>query len=261
MPVTAALFGLLWTGPAMGKEPCAATGAVYVSECCGAPLAECLKTKPDCEIAIRLDAFREWLMEKERPCSLAAWDLEMRHLTLTDTMRYDIDTSGMEWAGPADAPVTVVMYVSMSCPLCKRLYAELHDSLAAGEPGLRKAFKLGIKIFGTTRVDRALAAMREHGSQGLLLRALAELNKRIMEPEMEKAAAEQKVKAKKLWNTADGLRVQERVAADRAEGLRNGVDITPTIFINGRKYQSKKEARWIIDTVRYEVSRTKEGPE
>lgn len=43
----------------------------------------------------------------------------------------------------------------------------------------------------------------------------------------------------------------------REEALSNGVEISPTLFINNRRYQSYKDPQWVIDAVEYEYEQIK----
>jgi len=60
-------------------------------------------------------------------------DFLKRYSSLTDTATYAIDIKNVQWIGSFHAPVSLIMYVSMSCPHCKQVYAQLYDSLNAGQ--------------------------------------------------------------------------------------------------------------------------------
>jgi hypothetical protein len=261
MNLSVALILLLtWSSAQAGPAaPCAASGAVNIPECCGSSLEQCLKKNPPCEIAARLDAYRQWLVEKERPCSSQVNDLMLRYQCLHDTVRHIMDTVGMQFVGPPDATVIVVLYVSMSCPLCKRLYAQLHDTLIGGPPGVRQTFRLGIKTYGTTRLDHALAAAAELGQQSRLLRRLADVPRRLGAAEVESVALAVGIDPAQLWRLADSEQIKARVAATRAEGTRNNVEVTPAVFINRRHYYSSKDVRWVMDAIMYERERLNGG--
>lgn len=205
----------------------------------------------------QFDSFRVWLIEKNKPCSTIVADIENRYSTLVDAISFSIDTNGVLFAGKKDAPITVVMYVSMSCPLCKRLYGELSDSLAADPHGLGRIFRLGIKPFTTTRFDRVLVAAGHFGCQTQLLKSLASVKERISEKIITRVLDSLGVVSEKLWSFADAKQTVSYVEASRTEAIKNMVEITPTFFINGHRYRSYKDSRWLIDAIRFESSCSK----
>jgi hypothetical protein len=40
--------------------------------------------------------------------------------------------------------------------------------------------------------------------------------------------------------------------ASAREGVKNGVTVTPTVFINSKRYRSYKDPRWIVDAALFE---------
>jgi len=221
-----------------------------IAACKGMTIAEAQKKPALCDIALRLSAFAAFLEESGRPCSTIVDDVQRRIETLTDTVSYPIAHGPTQWLGDPKAPVSVVMYVSMSCPACKHLYGHLYDSLVR-DPELAKIMRLGVAYFTDTRIDLALAAAAQMGKQPDFLRALAEVNERLTPKIVERVAESLGISARELWRRADDPATARMVAQSRAEAAHNGVEVTPTFFINNRRYRSFKSARWVIDAVRY----------
>jgi protein-disulfide isomerase len=46
--------------------------------------------------------------------------------------------------------------------------------------------------------------------------------------------------------------IRQRLEAFRKEGEINEVTVTPTFFINGKRYRSFKDPQWVVDAALYE---------
>jgi len=225
--------------------------AVHI-DACNSSLGGCLKRARPGDLAVRLDRFGAWLASKDKPCSTMVKDVEERAATLQDTARFAIDTSQVTFAGAAAAPVRIVMYVSATCPLCKRIYHELYDSVTAG--GLTGKARLGIKPFSAKPLDVMLLAARRFGRQADLMRSLAGVEVRITEAIVLKKADSIGIPAHELRKLAADSAIVRAAVGSAEEGGRNGVTVTPTIFINNRRYKSYKDPQWVVDAAEYAFS-------
>jgi glutaredoxin len=202
-----------------------------------------------CDREVRLERFAVWLKEKDKPCSTMVNDMTERVRTLKDTQRFAIDTSMMTFAGAGGAPIRIVMYVSASCPLCKRIYHDLYDSVVAG--GLKGKARLGIKPFSSRPWDLALLASRKFNRQADLMRSLAGVTERISLAIILDKADSIGIPRKEFEKAIADARIKEAADESYREAVRNGVSLTPTIFIDNRRYKSYKDPQWVADAAEY----------
>jgi protein-disulfide isomerase len=175
--------------------------------------------------------------------------VEERSQTLRDTKAYPIDTSIVTFVGAAAAPLHVVMYVSASCPLCKRVYKNLYDSVVTGS--LKGKARLGIKPFSSKPWDLALLASRKFNRQADLIRSLAGVTERISLAIILDKADSIGIPRKEFEKAIDDARIKEAADESYREAVRNGVSLTPTIFIDNRRYKSYKDPQWVADAAEY----------
>ena len=230
---------------------CSGLDSFALAGCNGTGLASCVKRQPAFLPASRLDAFATWIdtLKKNDPCSTKVADLAERYATFNDTQTHPIDLSHVSFAGDKRSPIRIVLYVSATCPLCKRVYKALYYDVTGGP--LRGIAKLGIKVFSVHDWDVALLAAQKFNKQSDLLLSLAEVTERISTPIVLQKAAEIGIPLQELrQEMADSATVAE-LKKSIDEAARNEVKLTPTVFIDGVRYRSYKDPQWITDAVLY----------
>lgn len=223
----------------------------HVEHCCGASLGECLSLKRDqCPIADHLYAFSSWLVEIESEPEKIGEQLDKRYGGFVDDETFAIDTSTLEWAGDTTAPVAIVAYVSSTCNLCKHIVGALRDSVTTGS--LRGKAKLMAKPFGAGVGDIGLLAANTQRKYWELFEAMEQDKSRYKESTVIRMAESIGIDPKAFQAMLHDPAVREAVDESREEGVRNGVEVTPTFFINSRRYRSYKDPRWVVDAAHYE---------
>lgn len=151
-----------------------------------------------------------------------------------------VDDSVDHILGPSDADITLVEYGSYDCPYCRAAndrIAELRDRFG---DRMRYVFRHR-PIPGSDIGLRAAELAERAGETGRFWDAHVELMTRsasLTEDDLRVVASE-------LELDADGAglaeeherRASERVEADIASSVASGVRVTPTFYINGRKYE------------------------
>ncbi|HLV30060.1 MAG TPA: thioredoxin domain-containing protein [Chitinispirillaceae bacterium] len=200
-------------------------------------------------IKMRFEQFRTWLIELNKPCKNVISDLKTRYAMQFDTVQYNIDTSGVYFAGTDSSPVQIIMYISMSCPMCKRLYKEMYDSVTIGN--LVGKAKLGIKPYNTNILDRSLAASAHFGKQAEFLIATAPIRQRLSIYIIYQIADSLKIPLEEFKEKIESPQIYRYTQLSRKEAIKNGVTVTPTFFINNRRYRSYKDIRWVADATQW----------
>jgi protein-disulfide isomerase len=156
-------------------------------------------------------------------------------------------------AGAADAPVILVAYACTRCPLCKQIVPALHAAVTSGP------------LAGKVRLYLRPFPLKSHpgaAEGGLALLAAAKLGRfwpftlLVYErfdqftvatlPEWAQAAGLDRPAFERIF--ADP-KMREELVASKVEGLRNKVDATPSLFIDGRPYVYDVKLEAIIDVL------------
>jgi protein-disulfide isomerase len=222
-----------------------------MAECCSSTLAECIKKHPSCLLARHLNSFASWIdsIKSDEPCSSRVAALAERYASFIDTARYAIDLHTAAFAGASNAPITLILYVSGSCPLCKRVYKELYGEVTRGK--LLNKVKMGIKVFSTRPADMALLAAKKFNRQSEFVLSLAGVEERISEKIIMQKAGDIGLSKRKFYRMLRDSALINEAQASAQEAGKNGVTIAPTIFINGKRYHGYKDPKWIVDAALY----------
>ncbi|MBI5487929.1 MAG: DsbA family protein [Deltaproteobacteria bacterium] len=166
----------------------------------------------------------------------------------TEPLTIDLDDSPV--LGPPDAPLTIVIFSDFECPICAAAAERLHAVRERSPERVRIVFKhfpidqLHAMAMSAARAaiaagnqgkfwefHDALFADQESIGPGLYVRIATALGL-----DLDRFEAERISEA-----SAD------RVRSDRAEGVRLGVEGTPAIFVNGRRFQDSVQylEEWI----------------
>lgn len=236
----------------------------YVYDCCDDTIAACLEAEPVCDLAVRLaDSVCRRVAEGQDEVRIRRGLSRRARSMVGGGAIAEIDLSTAPISGPEDAPVTLVVYACARCPYCSELVPELVRAVA--EEPLADDVRLAFRIFpirgheGSTPAGLGFAAAAEMGAfWPFMLEAYAHFDE--FTPEIQV-----------LWAEAVGLdRVEfedritdpatrESLVASKKEGLVNGVEETPTIFINGRRWVGDLEAVELIDVMAEEAERVEAG--
>jgi protein-disulfide isomerase len=172
-----------------------------------------------------------------------------------------IALDGQPAVGAPDAPVVLVVYACARCPFCAKLTPELVRAVRAGplQGKVRLIFKT-FPIRSHPNSKEAGLAFVAAGRLGRFWQYAALAYEKFDDYGPAKAG---------LWAEAAGLdRAEfERLLADpstrqqlleaKKEGLRNKVDATPALFINGRRYFGDLEPAELIDVLEEEFDRSR----
>ena len=215
-------------------------------------IAECAGKNPECGIARHLNEFAVWIdsIQSDMPCSSRVAALAERYASFHDTVRHIFDFNNVAFTGLPGAPVTLLMFVSVSCPLCKRVYKGLYGEVTKGKL-LNKA-RIGVKVLSAHPNDVSLLAAEKFGKQSEFLLSLAGVEERISLTIIKQKAHDIGIPDSEFCRLLRDPVLLRAAQASAQEGGKNGVTVTPTVFINGKRYRSFKDPEWIVDAALYE---------
>jgi protein-disulfide isomerase len=212
---------------------------------CGCPmqLAQCRVEDPACSqsttlAAIAVDAAKAG---KDIRKALAASPLVKsagdRNRMLLDPI--EISIAGSPAKGPANAKITIVEFSDFQCPYCIKAIGHLDAALKAFPKDVRLVYKhFPLDSHGQARMAaQASLAAEQQGKFWPMHDRLYAQSRQISRMNVLTWAKELGMDMPKFVAALDSPAVKSQVDRDVQEGDRIGVQGTPTVFLNGKKYQ------------------------
>jgi len=238
----------------------------YLYDCCDDTVATCLAQSEPCPLAKRLTG--EICRRVEHGYSDADVDqaLKLRARSMMPGGPVtDIDLAGAPVIGEPDAPVVLVEYACMRCPFCARMTLALLDEL---EPGgaLHGKVRLYYKLFplkghsGSVEGGLAALAAQDQGRFWEFLRLSYDRFGAFSVDALPSWAAEVGLDPDQYAASIADPATRQRLVAAKREGIANGVTATPTLYINGRMFQSRLEVDQVLDMLQEEHERLTATP-
>lgn len=274
-PALALLLPLLLSAPSAAQTPAcdALDGSLrsraqrilsseHPYDCCDDTLLRCLDQRPTCALAVRLaeDVCRRVAEGQDEGRVRRALSRRARSM-VGGGPPAAIDLSSAAVAGRAEAPVTVVVYACARCPYCSRLVPALHREVTSGR--LRGQARLAFRTFpirgheGSTEAGLAFAAAEAMGRfWEVALASYAEFDAVGPERSRERARRAGLDPDAFAARQADPA-TRELLVASKKEGIANGVEETPTLFVNGRRWTGELTLGAVVDAVEEEAERVR----
>ena len=231
----------------------------YCYDCCDETIATCLEKQPECKLPIRLANYVCRLAGEGKDEETIARALERRALSMMPGKTYEFDKNDNMMLGD-EGEVVVVGYICARCPYCSKLIPKLHHELTEGR--LTGKVKFYVRLFPIksheygVEANMALAAAAEMGRfWDYALHAFLHFDEFSLD-------------AISKWADSIGLDVDEfneltgskdvrmKVVESKKEGLANGVEASPSFFINGRRYVGDVDIDTLIEVVEEEIEAT-----
>ncbi len=212
---------------------------------CSMNMAECRVKDPNCSYsrgmaAAIIDAVKAG--KSESAALAAAKDSRWGHgpqqsnKVLEDPV--PVPVMGAPILGPANAPLTLVEFSDFQCPYCIKAAAELPAVLKAYPTQVRlifKQFPLDTHSQAAVAAAAALAAQKQ-GKFWEMHDALFAQQARLNRAIILQLAAGLKLDMKRFEADMDSAETRKAVAQDLDDGVKAGVEATPTLFVNGQRY-------------------------
>jgi protein-disulfide isomerase len=223
----------------------------YVSEfaapCPGVavPIAQCVIDKRDC--APCLTAARA--IAKAVHDGMATEQVETLYKDRFDTASAkDIPLQGSPSRGPETAPVTIVEFADFECPFCQQIAPKLDDLWESRKTSVRFVYKfmpLAMHPHGEIAARAGIAAQAQ-GKFWEMHHLLFASGGRLEENDLKAYAKTAGLDLNRFVADMQSPETTAHIDADRKLADDLGVKGTPTIFIDGREFDSKLDiAEWI----------------
>jgi protein-disulfide isomerase len=200
-------------------------------------------------LASRLSRFARWLVAVGKDSAKVVTAVQERAATMRDTVTHPLTPSPYPVAGDRAAPVLVTVFVSGSCNLCKYVTWQLYQAVTEGE--LVGTARVEVKPFGTMEADRALGAAAVAGVFWPYLGLLAGDQLRHSRHDLLKFAERAGADRRAFERYMDSDSLFALIGRSTQEGRREGVTVSPTVFIDHRRYRSYKDPVWVADAAAY----------
>jgi 2-hydroxychromene-2-carboxylate isomerase len=168
-----------------------------------------------------------------------------------------IDVSVAPVKGNASGRVTVVEFVDYECPHCKHaqtLMRQVVEEYPSDVKVYFKHFPLSSHANARLAAEGAVAAQKQGKFWPFNEKVWANSDN-LTPAVLEKAAKEVGLEVARWRADLDSDPVKGRVQADKSEGNDLGINSTPSIYINGRKYEDPLEIASFRDWIDEELGR------
>lgn len=169
-----------------------------------------------------------------------------RDRTFLDPVK--ISTEGAPVKGPASARITLVEFSDFQCPYCIRAVSQLEAVMKAYPRDVKlvyKQFPLDNHSQARLAAQASLAAHAQ-GKFWPLHDRMYGRSREINRANILLWAQEFGLDMAKFTAAMDSPATNQAVDRDLAEGERVGVEGTPTIFVNGKKYQGSLDPAVLV---------------
>ncbi|QRG06541.1 thioredoxin domain-containing protein [Xanthobacter dioxanivorans] len=153
--------------------------------------------------------------------------------------------------GPADAPVTLIEYGDYECPYCGEAYPVLKAVQHAMGARLRFVFRNFPLTEAHPHAGRAAEFAEAGASVGRFWAAhdmLYEHQDRLDDESLLAYGQELGIERSVMRAAFEG-RFDEKIRHDFTGGLRGGVNGTPCLFINGRRYDGPRDVGSLVEAL------------
>jgi protein-disulfide isomerase len=156
-------------------------------------------------------------------------------------------------AGPADAPITVVAYACTRCPLCKEIIPGLQAAVTDGP--LAGKVRLYLRPFplkshpGASEGGLALLAAAKLGGFWPFTLLLYQQFDKFTPVILPEWAAKTGLDRAAFERVLSDPKTRDELVASKQEGLRNKVEATPSVFVDGRPYVYDVKLEAILDVL------------
>lgn len=210
---------------------------------CNMKLAECRIVDPSCSYSNGLaaaiaDAIQHGKSESEAIAAANAskWAHVQAPKLLDDPVR--IPVAGAPVMGPQTAPITIVEFSDFQCPYCAAAVPQINALLKAYPTQVKlifKQFPLEMHSQAQLAADAAVAAQKQ-GKFWALHDAMFANRDDLSRQNLLQLAKQTGLDMDRFQSDIDSTEVRETVVRDVQDGMQAGVEGTPTIFINGQRY-------------------------
>ncbi len=209
---------------------------------CGMKMAQCRLQDPKCAFSrMSSNAAVKAIKDGKTPDQMRAAALSENHLkTLDDPVKIKID--GSPYKGPATAKITLVEFSDFQCPYCSKAAVALDELLSRYPKDVRLVYKqypIAMIHNQASLAARASLAANNQGKFWLMHDRMFANGNKLSRENILAWAKEFNLDMAKFTKDLDAKETQTAVDRDVKEADDIGVLGTPTVFVNGQRYNGE----------------------
>jgi len=162
-------------------------------------------------------------------------------LVVPESPVFSVSTVDQPSLGRAEAPVTLVIFTDYQCPSCAAIHPSLERLVKEYGDQVRvvtRDFPL-IQHSEAFKAAEAAEAAREQGRYWEYAQLLMRNQSALSVDKLKAYASELALDRPRFDSALDSGKFAEMVQRDIEEGMKLGINGTPTVFINGRRVSAK----------------------
>jgi protein-disulfide isomerase len=219
---------------------------------CGMKMAECRVKDPSCSYSHGMAesiiaAVKEGKSEADalKAASASRW-AKVQQPSILDAP-VAIPTAGAPVAGPQDAPITLVEFSDFQCPYCAAAVPQINAVLKNYPKQVKLIFKeYPLETHSQAALAAAAAvAAQKQGKFWQMHDAMFANRDNLSRQTIMTLAQQAGLDMKRFASDLNSTEVHETVIRDVQDGDAAGVQGTPTLFINGQRYNGPIELNTI----------------
>jgi protein-disulfide isomerase len=230
---------------------------------CSMKLAQCRIEDPSCSYSTGLaatviDAVKHG--KSEADAIAAANDSRWAHPEAPGKVLDDpvpIPVAGSPVTGAGKAPITIVEFSDFQCPYCIAATPEIQALLKAYPQQVKLIFKEFPLETHSQAFGAATAALAAHkqGKFWAMHDAMFE-HRDLSKPNLIAMAKAAGLDLARFEKDMDSKEIRDAIAKDVADGDHANVEGTPTIFINGQRYNGAIQLQFLKPLIDVELKKT-----
>ena len=210
---------------------------------CNMKVAECRVKDPNCSYSRGLASVTVAAIKAGKSADQAIAESKASKFGTRPTPKLlddpvPIPTLGSPAMGPATAPITLVEFSDFQCPYCSRAMTQINATLKAYPNDVRLIFKQYPLDSHPEAANSAAASLAAHrqGKFWPMHNVMFANRPKLSRQSILAWAKEIGLDMKRFTADLDSDAIKKAVARDRANGDKAGVEGTPTVFVNGQRY-------------------------
>ena len=211
---------------------------------CAMKVAECRVKDPNCSYSrglasITVGAIKEGKTVDEAIAESKASKYGTRPTPKLLDDPVPIPTLGSPVMGPAEARITLVEFSDFQCPYCSRAMAQIYTTLKAYPNDVRLIFKQYplVELHPAAAISAAAAlAAHQQGKFWQMHDVMFANRARLSRQSILGWAKDIGLDMLRFMADLDSDAIKKAVLRDQADGDKAGVEGTPTVFVNGQRY-------------------------
>ncbi len=221
------------------REVAAVFDTVYGYADCLESLAACLAAPQPDPIAVRLADFCTWLVANGVPVKDLKGYVEARARFANPSKTYHLRLEGRPSYGDPAAPIVVVEFADFKCPYCQKHVPTLRKLVDTSGGKVRHVFKhFPLKQHrGSVLSAMAAEAAHRQGRFWDMYALLFQNRERQSREDILSYAESLHLDMDRFTRDLDDDAVRAEIENEKIEGLQAGVKGTPTLFIDGKRYE------------------------